>query len=91
MEGQGVLIYDNITGQPSHVSTTRILPCTIRKPNFNCRQCGFLSLNIPPKQLSVDLPYELVHTLGFGVNILVSFLEDLSAAVIEERDSVPSP
>lgn len=46
---------------------------------------------IPPKQLSVDLPYELVHTLGFGVNILVSFLEDLSAAVIEERDSVPSP
>lgn len=46
---------------------------------------------IPPKPLSVGLPYELIHTLGFGVNILVSFLEKLSAAVIEGRDSVPSP
>lgn len=46
---------------------------------------------IPPKPLSVDLPFELVQTLGDGVSLLVSFLEDLSRAVIENRDSVPSP
>lgn len=45
----------------------------------------------PPKALSVDLPIDLVNTLGFGVNMLVSFLENLSEAVIEDRDSVPTP
>lgn len=46
---------------------------------------------IPPKPLSVDLPLKLVNTLGFGVNMLVSFLESLSDAVIEDLDSVPTP
>lgn len=46
---------------------------------------------ISPKPLTVDLSLKLVHTLGFGVNILVTFLEDLSTAVIAGRDSVPTP
>lgn len=45
----------------------------------------------PPKPLSVDLPPKLVTTLGIGINMLVSFLENLSEAVMEERDSVPTP
>lgn len=46
---------------------------------------------VPPKPLSVDLPFKLVHILGFGVNILVSFLENLSESVIDDCDSVPAP
>lgn len=45
----------------------------------------------PPKPLSVDLPFKLLNTLGDGVSLLVSFLEDLSEGVIEDRDSVPAP
>lgn len=46
---------------------------------------------VAPKPLSVDISFKLVHNLGFGVNILVSFLEDLSQAVISGRDSAPTP
>lgn len=34
---------------------------------------------------------KLANTLGFGVNMLVAFLENLSDSVIEELDAVPSP
>lgn len=44
-----------------------------------------------PKPLSVDLPWKLTQTLGFGVDFLVDYLEEISDSVINDKETLPTP
>lgn len=46
---------------------------------------------VPPKPLSIDLPWKLIQTLGFGVDLLVDYLQSVSEAVISDCDKAPDP
>ncbi|CDK26125.1 unnamed protein product [Kuraishia capsulata CBS 1993] len=46
---------------------------------------------VPIKELVLELPHELVQNLGFGVNILESYLLQLMEEGIIDPDAVPSP
>jgi serine/threonine-protein kinase RIM15 len=46
---------------------------------------------VPPQPLRIDLPPELVQSLGFGADVLVTYLEGLSNGNVTDLNNTPPP
>lgn len=46
---------------------------------------------VEPKPLKIDLPPGLPETLGFGVNVLVDYLEEITEIVLNNEGAFPIP
>lgn len=88
VEGQGIMVYDRVSGGESHVS---------RNPNIGlhlltARQTMWmLRPSSAPKEITIDLPEVLVESLGVGAEMLAHYLTSLAEVAANDPENHPPP
>lgn len=89
LEGQGIMVYDRSSAGESHVCPC--LSLTDRAVTDLKQTMWMIRPPIQPREITIDLPAQLVDSLGVGAEMLAKYLTALAEAGVDDPANFPPP